>query len=341
MKTIHDISCFTISDTTLVYASGKSVYWLERSVAFEEVTHTFIQTKDFVIAVTGGTNVSYVIKKEHLAGPSSSWTKLPRFALTFGYQYERNLIILHSGIFRDERSWVFCLDDSTEKEYPFTVQFVPESDYVFTFENPMPFFEGLSGDKVGELQFAVKKNQPYFAFHVLGLCNNIVWILTAENDISGYNLTAGSPVKSIDPFKLIASKDAEANSIGFGGDKNYYNFHIDLLGQRIVTFANRYYCEINLMDFSSKVIDLNLVSKRIRIVKSTWCPERKWLFFVGNEPNDVFDQHFGIFDTVSEKIIDIDKAKDKKEFFGRPPVYGNDTYGALSTKKVLYVKPVK
>ena len=152
MQIIPEISCFIIVDNNVVFATQNTVHCLNRSVSFEKNPFNFIQTDDFVIALTGDNNESYVIDKKNLIDSTFDWIKLPRPVSIFSYNYKDNEIVLYSGIFRDEKSWVFSLNDYSEIEYPVGVFFVPGEDLVFTYENPMSFFKGLSGEKKAEIQ---------------------------------------------------------------------------------------------------------------------------------------------------------------------------------------------
>src|SRR5690606_39361981 len=106
----------------------------------------------------------------------------------------------------------------------------------------------------------------------------------------------------------------------------------------LVTFANRYYMEISLINDAVRVIDLNTISEfKLRIVKSNLSIHHAKLFFIGRSEKEPFDKYFGVFDIASGTITDINRG-DKDGFFGNPPLYGTRIYAVLSTERVLYKK---
>lgn len=341
MRKVKDVTGFEIIDGNLIYAVGDTIHWHNENISIDQTIHTFIQTENYLTVITGSDNLSFTITKENLRKGKMEFKRIPRFANRFSYNEKKNQLLLFSGIFQDERRWILSLENNIESEFSQAINFVPHSEYVYYFGagesfsgNGVIFLDSNTGEKLQELPFSREKNSIP---DVLGKADNRIWLRMSENELVGLDLKSGA-TKTLRPYDLISAQGIDQHYIGFGDETNTNRFHIDSIEKRVITFANRYYLEISLVDFSTKVLDLFDISPRkFSIVKSRLYTEKKWMYFIGRSRGDQFDKYLGVFDTASGKILQIDKADDSDGFFGQPPIYGDNIYGAVTSENVLYV----
>ncbi len=338
MDLIRDVRCFDMLEDTVVYAKGKGVSLYDGCASMVAEPSQLIQTKDFLAVVTGSESIGYYTSKMSLKNDSNrAWTKLPHNISPHSYNYSHNLLILFSGMAFDKLTYVYSLNDLTEDMYPYSVFFVPNADCIYSF-NPLKFHDRNTKRQLQELDFKSKKP---VAAQILGLLNDNVWMRIDDNKLTRLNLITGETL-SINPHEILVSSGIDAQYIGFGANWNRNRLHIDNIRKRIVTFANRYYLEVNLNDYSTRVLDLDIITEeKLRIVVSSLDAKREWLFFNAGTVKDGFDNYyFGIFDIKAGAIIDLERVNVKDGMLTAPPRFNDNQYGVLTTEGVLYYKSI-
>ncbi|MDR1730201.1 MAG: hypothetical protein LBR52_06025 [Prevotellaceae bacterium] len=180
------------------------------------------------------------------------------------------------------------------------------------------------------------KDQPAKINQIIGVYNNVLWILVSEFRLIGIDVETGKLIHHIENILDFLGLDKE--------EKQHVNLsdtiHLNEKQGVLKAFAHRFYFEIDLNRLTGQVKkDFGAIWKDSwRIKHSNYYQEYpNLLFFCGYYKNMDVSNAFGFFDTEKAEIIWYDTTKDDLGYFYNPPQANDKLLAILDDKHNLLV----